>query len=111
MACRVGWMAIARRAGGQVTRDRRLAGAGRGSRAGTRGLASAEELVHDLGAGGDDRPQFAAVDDLGGPGGGVSGEPGDLLDADPLVAEQADEGGAELAVSSRPRSRPRRRRV
>ena len=28
MACRIGWMAIACGAGGQVTRDRRLAGAG-----------------------------------------------------------------------------------
>ena len=43
-------------------------------------------LVHDLGAGGDDGSQFAAVDDLGGAGGGVAGEPGDLLDADPAVA-------------------------
>src|SRR5690348_1537758 len=67
-----------------------------GSQAGM-GLASAEELVHDLGAGGDDRPQFAAVDDLGGAGGGVPGQPGDLLDADPAVAEQADKRGAQLA--------------
>jgi hypothetical protein len=37
-----------------------------------RGLGSCEELVHDLGACGDDWSQFAAVDDLGGPDGGVS---------------------------------------
>src|SRR6266568_9333816 len=61
-----------------------------------RGLGSCEELVHDLGAGGDDGPQFAAVDDLGGAGGGVPGQAGDLLDADPAVAQQADEGGAQL---------------
>ena len=36
------------------------------------GLGSCEELVHDFGACGDDWSQFAAVDDLGGPGGGVS---------------------------------------
>ena len=60
------------------------------------GLNSREELVHDLGAGGDDGPQFAAVDDLGGAGGGVPGQAGDLLDADPAVAQQADEGGAQL---------------
>jgi hypothetical protein len=52
-------------------------------------LAFAEEFVHDLGAGGDHRSQFAAVDDLGCPGGGVPGQPGDLLDADPAVAQQA----------------------
>jgi hypothetical protein len=45
-----------------------------------RGLGSCEELVHDLGARGDDRPQFPAVDDLGCPGGGVSDEAGDLVD-------------------------------
>src|SRR5258706_7093240 len=61
------------------------------------GLASAEELVHDLGAGGDDGAEFAAVDDLGGAGGGVPDEAGDLLDGDSLVAHQADEGGAQLA--------------
>jgi hypothetical protein len=68
-----------------------------GSRANRRGLASCEELVHDLGAGGDHRPQLPAVDDLGGPGGSVPGQPGDLLDADPAVAQQADEGGPQLA--------------
>src|SRR5215471_7005433 len=75
-----------------------LGGAGlwRGSRAGA-GLGCREELVHDFGAGGDDGPQFAAVDDLGGAGGGVPGQPGDLLDADAAVAQQADEGGAQLA--------------
>src|SRR5206468_512449 len=64
---------------------------------GRRGLGFCEELVHDLGAGGDDGPEFAAVDDLGGAGGGVPGEAGDLLDGDSLVAQQADEGGAQLA--------------
>src|ERR1043166_6433740 len=58
------------------------------------GLGCGEELVHDFGAGGDDGPECAAVDDLGGAGGGVPGEAGDLLDADAAVAEQADEGGA-----------------
>ena len=96
MACRIGWMAVACRAGlvgsGQITRDLRL-GLWRSSAALglARGLGCCEELVHDLGACGDDRPQFAAVDDLGCPGGGVSDEAGDFLDADPVVAHQADE--------------------
>jgi len=47
------------------------------------GLGSSEELFHDFGAGGDDGPQFAAVDDLGCPGGSVPDQPGDLLDANP----------------------------
>jgi hypothetical protein len=68
------------------------------------GLGFCEELVHDLGACGDDRSQFAAVDDLGGAGGGVSDEASDLLDADPAVAQQADEGGPQLA--RRPASPP-----
>jgi hypothetical protein len=69
---------------GQVARGLRLAGAGPERLSGRReGPACSEELVHDQGAGGDDRPQFAAVDDLGGPGGGVPGQAGDLLDADP----------------------------
>jgi len=59
-------------------------------------LTSSEEFVHDLGAGGDHRPQFPAVDDLGCPGGGVPGEAGDLLDGHPAVAEQADEGGPQF---------------
>ncbi len=59
-----------------------------GSRTG-KGLGSAEENVHDLGSGGDYRSQFPAVHDLGGPGGGMPDEPGDLLDADPAVAQQA----------------------
>src|SRR5260370_18389616 len=45
-------------------------------------LACSEQIVHDLGAGGDDGSQFAAVDDLGGAGGGVPGQARDLLDAD-----------------------------
>src|SRR6185437_13899561 len=80
---------------GQVTGDRWLACAGVGGGSGS-GAGSGEELVHDLGAGGDDGPEFAAVDDLGGAGGGVPGEAGDLLDADSLVAHQADEGGAQF---------------
>jgi len=48
------------------------------------GPASSEELVHDLGAGGDHPPQLPAVQHLGCPGGGVPGQPGDLLDADPV---------------------------
>jgi hypothetical protein len=47
------------------------------------GPASCEELVHDVGVGGAHRPQFPAVDDLGGAGGGVLDEPGDLLDDEP----------------------------
>jgi hypothetical protein len=35
-------------------------------------LLRLEDLVHDLGAGRDDRAQFAAVDDLGGAGTGVT---------------------------------------
>ena len=62
-----------------------------------RGLGLCEELVHDFGTGGDDGPEFAAVDDFGGAGGGVPDEAGDLLDADAAVAHQADEGGPELA--------------
>src|SRR6516164_9190750 len=69
---------------------------GGGCRAGA-GLGCCEELVHDLGAGGDHRPQLAPVHDLGGAGGGVPGQPGDLLDADPAVAQQADERGPQLA--------------
>src|SRR5206468_11654473 len=42
-------------------------------------------------------PQFPAVHDLGGPGGGVPGQPGDLLDADPAMAHQAHERGPQLA--------------
>ena len=77
---------------GQVTRDRRLARVGPQRLSDRReGLGSCEELVHDLGAGGDHRPQFPAVGDFGGVGGGVSDQPGDLLDADPAVAHQADE--------------------
>jgi hypothetical protein len=59
-----------------------------------RALPSPEDVVHDLGAGGDDRPQFPAVDDLGGAGGGVPGQVGDFFDADAVVAHQADERGA-----------------
>src|SRR5436190_9706988 len=83
---------------GQVPGGRWLVWAGvvGGSWAGA-GSGSGEELVHDLGAGGDDGPQFPAVDDLGGPGGGVPDEAGDLFDGDPLVAHQADECGAQLA--------------
>src|SRR6516225_12325576 len=71
---------------GPVISDAELGGAGlwRRSRAGV-GLGCCEEFVHDLGAGGDDGPQFAAVDDLGGAGGGVPGQAGDLLNADPAV--------------------------
>jgi hypothetical protein len=59
-----------------------------------------EDLVHDLGAGGDHWPQLAAVDDLGGAGGGVAYEPGDFFGADAVVAHEADEGGSELAGRS-----------
>ena len=45
--------------------------AGEGPLDGRSYLACSEELIHDLGAGGDHRPQFPAVDDLGGPGGGT----------------------------------------
>jgi hypothetical protein len=45
------------------------------------GLASSEDLIHDLGSGRDHRPQFPAVHDLGCPGGGVPDQPSDLFDA------------------------------
>jgi hypothetical protein len=51
-----------------------------------RELCLCEELVHDFGAGGDDGPELAAVDDFGGPGGGVPDEAGDFLDADAAVS-------------------------
>jgi hypothetical protein len=84
---------------GPVTGDRRRSGcAGPGRLSGKgRGLCFCEELVHDFGAGGDDGSEFAAVDEFGGAGGGVSDEAGDFLDADAAVAHQADEGGPELA--------------
>src|ERR1039457_29936 len=87
----VGWMVIGCGAGiassGQVTRDRRLACAGSlgGCRAGVGvgwGLGWCEELAHDFGACGDDGSEFAAVDDFGGAGGGVSDEAGGFLAAD-----------------------------
>jgi len=56
-----------------------------------------EDLIDDLGARRDHRSQFPAVDDLGCPGGGVPGQPGDLRDADAMVAHQAHERGPELA--------------
>ena len=56
-----------------------------------RALLRLEDLVHDFGAGGDHRAQFAAVDDFGGAGAGVPGQAGDLLDWDALVAHHADE--------------------
>jgi len=46
---------------------------------------------HDVGAGGDHRPQVPAVGNLGCPGGGTADEPGDLLHADAAVAHQAHE--------------------
>jgi hypothetical protein len=92
-ACGFGWMAMA------CPRERSSGQGDQGSAAALRelvvagwrgGLVSFEELVHDLGAGGDDRSQFAAVDHLGGAGGGVPDQAGDFLDADAVVAEQAD---------------------
>jgi len=47
---------------------------GRRCRPTREGLGSGEELVHDLGAGGDDGSRFAAVDDLGSADGGVPGQ-------------------------------------
>ena len=52
-----------------------------------------EDLIHDLGACRDHRSQFPAVDNFGCPGGGVPGQPGDLLDADAMIAHQAYERG------------------
>src|SRR5690242_17888849 len=49
-----------------------------------------EDLVHDLGSGGDHGAQFSAVDDFGGARAGVPGQAGDLLDWDALVAHHAD---------------------
>jgi len=92
VSCQMGWRVIACGAG-------RLGNQGSGAglcwfsaAAGTgAGSGFCEELVHDFGACGDDWSQFAAVDDLGCPGGGVSDEAGDFFDADAVVAEQADE--------------------
>ena len=60
MGCGIGWMAIACPGGdsgfGQISKDPGwLVQVLGGSRTGT-GLGSGEELVHDLGAGGDDGP-------------------------------------------------------
>ena len=70
-----------------------------------------EDLIDDLGARRDHRSQFPAVDDLGCPGGGVSGQPGDLLDADAAVAHQAHERGPQTtpAVARSDPSRLRHR--
>src|SRR5690348_8214407 len=56
---------------------------------GAQGLGCGEEFAYDLGAGGDDGSEFAAVDDLGGAGRGVPGQAGDFLDGDAVVARQA----------------------
>src|SRR5690348_13645026 len=85
MACRVGWMPLLAGRDSEFRSGNQSSVAGmcrvvRGSGTGA-GLGSGEELVHDLGAFGDHRSQFAAVDDLGGAGGGVPDEAGDLLDA------------------------------
>src|SRR5207247_2182533 len=98
MSCRIGWMAAACGAGKSGIQGPAAGLCGSSAVLGpARRLGCCEELVHDLGAGGDDGPEFAAVDDLGGAGGGVPGQPGDLLDGDSLVAQQADERGAQLA--------------
>jgi hypothetical protein len=94
----LGWVLTWPFCGLRARLARGLTGAGRQQRRDPRrGLGSCEEFVHDFGAGGDDRPQFAAVDDLGGPGGGVPGQASDFLDADAAVAEQADERGPQFA--------------
>jgi hypothetical protein len=49
-------------------------------------LASPADFIHDLGACRDHRPQLPAGHDLGCPGGGGPGQPGDLFDADPAMA-------------------------
>jgi hypothetical protein len=55
ISCRPGWVVAACGPGGQVSGDRRLACAGPRRFSGRRGLGCREELVHDLGAGGDHR--------------------------------------------------------
>jgi hypothetical protein len=58
------------------------------------GLASSENLIHDLGACRDHRTQLPAVHNLGCSRGSVSDQPGDLLNAYPAMAHQAHERGA-----------------
>lgn len=58
-----------------------------------------EDLVHDLGACRDHWPELAAIDDLGCPSRRVSDEPGDLLEADPVMAHEAHERGAQLLLA------------
>ena len=78
----------------QITRGPRLARAGPQRLSGWyEGLASSEDLIHDLGACRDHRPQLPAVHNLGRPGGGVSDQPGDLLDLDPAIAHETHERG------------------
>jgi hypothetical protein len=50
-----------------------------------------EDLVHDLGAGGDDRPQLAAVHHLRGAGAGMPDEARDFLHRDAGARHEADE--------------------
>src|SRR6266849_4733632 len=60
------------------------------------GLLGSEDLVHDLGSGGDHWAQLASVYDLRSPRAGVPGQPRDLLDGYALVAHHADERGPQL---------------
>jgi hypothetical protein len=54
----------------------------------------AEDSVHCLGAGRDDRPELAPVDHLGGRSAVVPGEPGDLLDRDAALGHDAEAASA-----------------
>jgi hypothetical protein len=69
-----------------------------------RGLG--EDLVHDVGAGGDHRAQLVTVDNLGRPQAGVPGQPGDLLDGPPRFGHDGD--GRMHQLPRRPASRPSR---
>jgi hypothetical protein len=56
-----------------------------------------EDLVHDLGTGGDHRAQFTAIHDLGGAGTGVPDQAGDLFHGHARVRHQADKRSSQLA--------------
>jgi hypothetical protein len=71
-------------------------------RSADRRLACPEDLIHDLGADCDQRPQCTAVHDLGGLCEGMPGQLGDLIDADPrwlirLTNEVRSSRGGQLS--------------
>jgi hypothetical protein len=56
-----------------------------------------ENPVHGFGASGQDWSQFATVNDLGGPGVRVPGEPGDFLDGHARAGHKRHEGMTEFS--------------